>query len=164
MANVLVQESSLQAIAAAIRAKNGTQNTYTPAQMAAAISAIVSNAGLVTPHCFDLDTGFVNGNTWYIGGATVSYSDEYAVTAGRSYLISLGGVIGSRFRALFTTVDLSEVTEQTTGIRIINSTTPSAYQWITYTPEEDGYITITKDNIMVPGNRTTDLKKIVNMV
>ena len=37
MANVLVQESSLQAIAAAIRQQNGSQNTYTPAQMAPAI-------------------------------------------------------------------------------------------------------------------------------
>jgi len=40
MANVLVQESSLQAIAADIRQQNGSQNTYTPAQMAPAIAAI----------------------------------------------------------------------------------------------------------------------------
>ena len=40
MANVLVQESSLEDIADAIRSKNGTQNTYKPAQMAAAIQAI----------------------------------------------------------------------------------------------------------------------------
>lgn len=45
MANVLVQESSLQAIAAAIRAKNGSQNTYTPAEMAAAIRAISGGGG-----------------------------------------------------------------------------------------------------------------------
>lgn len=40
MARVLVNESNLQNIADAIRAKNGTQNTYTPSQMAGAISAI----------------------------------------------------------------------------------------------------------------------------
>lgn len=40
MANVLVQESSLQAIANAIRNKNGSQDTYTPAMMAAAIDSL----------------------------------------------------------------------------------------------------------------------------
>lgn len=40
MANVLVQESSLSDIADAIRAKNGTNNTYKPAQMAGAIRDI----------------------------------------------------------------------------------------------------------------------------
>lgn len=40
MANVLVEESSLQDIADAIRTKNGTQNTYKPGQMAGAIEAI----------------------------------------------------------------------------------------------------------------------------
>lgn len=40
MARVLVNESNLQNIANAIRGKNGTQNTYTPSQMAGAISAI----------------------------------------------------------------------------------------------------------------------------
>ena len=45
MSNVLVQESSLQAIATAIRAKNGSQDTYTPAEMAAAIRAISGGGG-----------------------------------------------------------------------------------------------------------------------
>lgn len=52
MANVLVQESSLQDIADAIRSKNGTQNTYKPAQMADAIEAI--SGGSITP------TGTIN--------------------------------------------------------------------------------------------------------
>lgn len=47
MANVLVNENSLTAIADAIRAKNGTQNTYKPAQMADAITAI--SGGGITP-------------------------------------------------------------------------------------------------------------------
>lgn len=42
MSEVIVTESSLADIADAIRAKNGTQNTYKPGQMAAAIEAIPS--------------------------------------------------------------------------------------------------------------------------
>lgn len=45
MSNVLVQESSLQAIAEAIRAKNGQQTTYTPAQMGPAIRDLPTGGG-----------------------------------------------------------------------------------------------------------------------
>jgi hypothetical protein len=40
MGNVLVQESSLRAIAESIRAQNGSEDTYTPAEMAEAVAAI----------------------------------------------------------------------------------------------------------------------------
>lgn len=40
MSNVLVNDASLTAIASAIRAKNGTQDTYKPGEMAAAITNI----------------------------------------------------------------------------------------------------------------------------
>lgn len=46
MVNVLVQESSLQAIADAIREKTGVQETYTPGQMAEAIEEI-SGGGII---------------------------------------------------------------------------------------------------------------------
>lgn len=45
MSKVLVTESYLEDIADAIREKNGTQNTYTPAQMATAISNISGGGG-----------------------------------------------------------------------------------------------------------------------
>lgn len=46
MANVFVDDASLQAIAGAIRAKNGSTETYKPGQMAAAIQAIETGGGL----------------------------------------------------------------------------------------------------------------------
>lgn len=47
MANILVERNSLSDIADSIRAKNGTQTTYKPSEMAAAINAIPS--GGITP-------------------------------------------------------------------------------------------------------------------
>lgn len=47
MANVLVERNSLSDIADSIRAKNGTQTTYKPSEMAAAIDALPS--GGITP-------------------------------------------------------------------------------------------------------------------
>lgn len=45
MANVLVQDTSLQAIANAIRGKNGESTLYKPAEMAAAINALPTGSG-----------------------------------------------------------------------------------------------------------------------
>ena len=45
MAERLIQTQTLSAIADAIRAKNGSSNTYTPAQMAAAILALAPGGG-----------------------------------------------------------------------------------------------------------------------
>ena len=48
MAKVLVTESHLEDIANAIRAKNGTANTYKPGQMAAAVTALPGASTLGT--------------------------------------------------------------------------------------------------------------------
>lgn len=180
MANVLVQESSLQAIADAIRQKNGLQDTYTPAQMAQAVldisgggSAVLISKGIRTngiyraadDHAdgysevitniqpgrestvaFDLSGGYVMSGVWKIGGDTINYSDVYAVTGGVTYFIALGATVGSRFRAMFSTQDTSTAVSEVTGTQITNSSNPSPYACVIYTPPSDGYITITKDN------------------
>ena len=72
MANVLVEESSLQSIANAIRSKNGLSDTYTPSQMSTAILNIPS--GGVVPQ----ETYYRIGNlvelTDYSGGWVSSYT------------------------------------------------------------------------------------------
>ena len=61
---MLVAEDSLQAIADAIRAKNGSQNTYTPGEMAAAIRAISGgNATLGTKTIFHNGTHQASGES-----------------------------------------------------------------------------------------------------
>lgn len=45
MANVLVNDASLSAIADAIRGKNGSSDTYTPGEMASAITEIPTGSG-----------------------------------------------------------------------------------------------------------------------
>ena len=183
MGNVLVQESSLRAIAEAIRAQNGSEDTYTPAEMAEAVAAIapvllekvVTENGVysaasegadgysevtvdvpawMVPYAYDIDTGYANNGVWTLGGDTVNYSDVYRVQAGHSYLIMLGSVVGTRFRAMFSVEDTVHATAKITGISVINKTDPAPGAFVFYTAPDDGYITITKDNTGLSGLKT----------
>lgn len=87
MANVLVQESSLSAIADAIREKNGTQNTYKPAQMASAIEAI-SGGGITPTGTINITTNGTHDVTQYAsanvnvptGGSTPTGTKQISIT------------------------------------------------------------------------------------
>ena len=110
--------------------------------------------GVITPYAVDLATGYVYSDSWMLGGDTVNYSDVYRVTAGEWYIISLGSVVGSRFRAVFTTEDTTQAAERIYGSRVANIIDPAAHAFVYYKPNADGYITITKDNAGVAGLRT----------
>ena len=112
-----------------------------------------------TPYIEDFNCGWVGtGNgVWTYEKPTKSYSDIYRVKAGNSYSISLGDTVGSRFRVMFSTVDVSTVTSGTvTGIAVNNSNynNPSPFQSTSYSPEADGYIIIQKDNVGTTGIKT----------
>ena len=88
MAKVLITDTYLDDIADAIRGRNGTQNTYKPSQMAAAVTAIpnayaagdegkvVSNGALVsqssssTAENGTVDTTLINSLTVNVSGGS----------------------------------------------------------------------------------------------
>lgn len=97
MSKVLVTESSLSGIAAAIRTKNGTENTYKPGQMAAAIAAIE------TP---DLEALTATQNGTYapsagkngFSGAVVNVPNSYAA-GDEGKVVSNGALVAQTARA-----------------------------------------------------------------
>ena len=102
--------------------------------------------GLMAPIFTDLDTGYVYGNTWTLGGSTVNYSDVYAVEAGKRYLIGLDDTVGTRFRVLVSEQSTIEATETLPGTLINNVSNPALFASFLFTSSIDGYLTITKDN------------------
>ena len=102
--------------------------------------------GLMTPLITDLDTGYVYGNTWMLGGSTVNYSDVYVVEAGKRYLIGLDATVGTRFRALVSEQNTIEAAETIPGTLINNVSNPAPFASFLFTSSIDGYLTITKDN------------------
>ena len=70
MANVLVENSSLQAIATAIRAKNGSSDTYKPSEMSGAILAIPTGGG---------------GGDITVESKSITANGEYTAPSGKAY-------------------------------------------------------------------------------
>ena len=127
--------------------------------------------GLISPIAYDDSSGYVYGLEWRWGGDTVSYSDIYEVEANKSYILLLGGVTGTRFRSIFTTVNILEVPEEDrnpsnyiTGIRVVYMADPEPYSSVVFNSTEDGYILVTKDNAGTSGlySYLIEIQKLVD--
>lgn len=106
------------------------------------------------PYIFDLNYGYVDNGTWKYENPTNTYIDMYEAISGHTYFFTLGNDVGSRFRAMFTSTDVSEATANVVGTRIVNLNNPTHHANGTYTAPEDGYIIIAKDNVGKTGIKT----------
>ena len=128
--------------------------TYTIPQGYHNGSGAVTNAvrcGREEPYVYDYNSGYVSNGSWIYENPTQTYVDIYRVKAGCSYFIGLGGTVGTRFRVMFTTQDVTQITATVAGTSIRNLNNPAAYANVTYTADEDGYIIVAKDNIGASG-------------
>lgn len=122
MSKVLVTESNLSGIAAAIRAKNGGSDTYKPGQMAAAIQALPDPATLVSK------TIIANGsydpeddNADGYSAVTVDVPNSYAA-GDEGKVVSNGALVAQTARATnitangtYDTTENNEVTVNVSG-------------------------------------------------
>lgn len=106
------------------------------------------------PYIAELNQGYVDQDTWKYENPTGTYVDMYEVKADHRYFISLGATVGTRFRVMFTTTDISTVTGNVVGTRVITTNNPAVYANTKYTPSEDGYLVIAKDNVGKQGVKT----------
>ena len=113
----------------------------------------------LTPYIEDFNCGWVGtGNgVWTYEKPTQSYSDVYSVQGGHKYYLTLGSDVGTRFRVIFTTVDVSTVSSgkvNGTAVNKSNYNNPSPNQNLYYTTPSDGYIVVQKDNVGKTGIKT----------
>lgn len=112
----------------------------------------------IVPYIENLNAGWVGtGNgVWTPENPTNSYSDIYSVLGGHKYFLTLGETVGTRFRVMFSSVDVSTASSAVSGtaVNTSNYNNPAPYQNLYYTPNSDGYIIVQKDNIGNSGIKT----------
>lgn len=106
------------------------------------------------PYIYDHNIGYIANGTWKYENPTNTYTDFYRVKEGFHYFITLGANVGSRFRAMFTTTDVSTSTTNVAGTQIINLNNPPAFRNVSFQAPSDGYILVAKDNIGKSGIKT----------
>lgn len=119
---------------------NGEQiiGTYSPSG---------GNLQYLTPYFFDKTTGYVDSSgKWIYENSTNNYSDVYATEAKHFYVIGFGSIVGTRFRCMFTTTDITSATANVSGTLILAVTNPAAGQIVSFQAPSVGYIVVTKDN------------------
>ena len=115
----------------------------------------------LVPDYYDYNKGYVDSGKWIYQNPTNTFVDIYPVLANHPYFISLGNNVGSRFRVMFTTVDVTQTASNVTGTNIINQNNPAKYAYTAHIPASDGYIIVAKDNVGKTGVKSYCLDRAV---
>lgn len=133
-----------------------TEDTVTADTLGYGITAHDKTGNIITgiaalrinPLYFDFNKGYVDNGTWKYENPTNTYVDIYEVRAGNQYFYTLGSNVGTRFRSMFITEDVTLITSgNRAGTKLINTNNPASYANGTFSCAEDGYLIIAKDNI-----------------
>lgn len=113
------------------------------------------------PCVYDYNIGYIDGARWIWQDPTNTWSDIYIIEEGHTYMLSLGQNVGTRFRAIYTDVDITTITSTTTitGTSVINRNNPAEYTATTFTATISGYLVCAKDNVGKSGIFTYLLDK-----
>ncbi len=120
-----------------------------------AVTGTLSSAP-IEPYVEEYNIGYVDGARWIYENPTRTYTDIYRVAGGHSYFITLGARVGSRFRSIFTTQDITLIDHagSVQGTAVITRNNPPEYTNVLFTAPEDGYLIVAKDNVGVTGIKT----------
>lgn len=106
----------------------------------------------LTPYAYDFNSGYQNSSSWVYQNPTNTYVDIYTIVSGHVYFVGLGSTVGSRFRIIYTTTDMTELTSGSiSGTSVIYKNNPSPYDYATFTAKNDAYLAVSKDNQYVTG-------------
>lgn len=104
----------------------------------------------ITPYQYDFLPGYVDNTTskWTYQNSTNNSTDVYNnIVAGHWYIILLGDVVGTRFRALNVATDPTSISSGTiSGFSFGMTNNPSAFSYYISQAQYSGYIAVTKDN------------------
>ena len=103
------------------------------------------------PIAYDYESGYVNGGTWNYQNSVNNHSDVYEIELGHEYVLYLGSVRGTRFRAVEISTNPVGSTSNINGTNVVNQQNPAANAAAFFTADRNGYLVVTKDNVGTTG-------------
>lgn len=104
------------------------------------------------PIAYDYVPGYTDSaGKWLYENSTNNHTDIYEIQEGHRYLLSLGAIVGTRFRAAVIETNPIGYKGTIAGKSIIAVSNPTAYANRTFTAEVNGWLTVTKDNNYTAG-------------
>ena len=142
MSKVLVTDTNLTNIANAIRSKNGTSNTYTPAEMSIAINNIPSESSNITSQTWDIENAFIK---FYMKNSARYVDGDYSKSILPAILTGLP-VKTAVTNGTTVEVEGSYVTEASCSLPFMMSGGETYNNTITSITDHTTYTTLTVEN------------------
>ena len=120
------------------------------------ITGTLATAAL-EPYEYDYNCGYIDNGVWKYERPTQTYIDIYEVIEGHNYFFTLGVNVGSRYRVMFTTTDITRLSGGSiTGEKIVDAgrDAPVGLENFKYVPSSNGYLMVGKDNVGKTGIKT----------
>lgn len=101
---------------------------------------------VVAPIEYDYVKGYIATGKWTYENTTNNRSDIYSVQGNHAYFLTLGKIVGTRFRAAVLDTNPAGTQGTYTGTQVAEVRNPPAYSSAAFTTTKDGYLVVTKDN------------------
>ena len=139
--------------------QNGTYTAPSGVDGYSPVSVNVSGGGgggsangfpVIEKYAEDMKRGYVSSGTFYYNPTNDTYCDVWEVKSGHSYVIVMNDPVSNRFRAMFTTTDVTTATTNVSGTAVgSDENDPRTYSVKipdrrAYIPNSDGYIVVGK--------------------
>ena len=124
---------------------------YTAHDASGAVITGTSKQIVLPLTAYDYEKGYNNQGSWIYEDSTNNHSDVYEIEEGHLYVLELGSVVGTRFRASALDTNPVGSTGIITGVQVVQQNNPQPHARAIFTAPYDGWVIVTKDNASTTG-------------
>ena len=137
-----------------------TADTVAAEHLEAGFTAHDASGAVITGTCnqivlpvvaYDYEQGYTDTGTWKYQDSHNNHTDVYEIKNGHGYCLSLGSVVGTRFRSAALETNPVGSLVDIPGVQVVQQNNPQPHARVMFTASFDGWLVVTKDNASTTG-------------